>query len=318
MLAGVLVDGLQDAPAVNAPALEPFAVAVARADGMLVPVGRFDGQAWTPMFAVTADAPPAPASLSDVPRAWLGGLDAVPAAWHLWHAVDRRASPFEERRGAPITTTGVAGLGGCPGGAGLTIGPAGVQAGAAGGAGEPIGLAVTSGTVRVDPLVRLEPSSEMGLAIVEKAASPFHRAEDDTIARESGLLDQRPPAARERRQMPVTWTGIARLGVAQAATRTFYLEGRKTYGPRLVMTGHVWLQMTAGRETADAEVDVDDAGGRMTIARDPIGTVRVGDRVFWLFRARGLESAAFEIVELVGPGRPPARVLTVETCVSTR
>ena len=110
----------------------------------------------------------------------------------------------------------------------------------------------------------------------------------------------------------MTWTRITRLGVAQAPSKTYYFEGRKSYGGALVMSGHVWLQMSAGRETADAEVDVDDDRGRMSMAREPLAAIRVGERVVWLFRARGSDRAAYELVELAGLGTPPALLLAID------
>ena len=171
---------------------------------------------------------------------------------------------------------------------------------------------MTSDAVRAEALINVEPGSALGQTIVEKAASPFHRAEDDTLGRESDGLPAKPPAYAARRQVPVTWTRITRLGVAQAPSKTYYFEGRKSYGGALVMSGHVWLQMSAGRETADAEVDVDDDRGRMSMAREPLAAIRVGERVVWLFRARGSDRAAYELVELAGPGTPPALLLAID------
>jgi hypothetical protein len=64
-----------------------FAVAVVRNDGTLVPVGTFDGRAWTP-----ADSAPA-------------------ASWHVWLMDDPavKTSPFAPRTSRPVTTTAVPG-----------------------------------------------------------------------------------------------------------------------------------------------------------------------------------------------------------------
>ena len=85
----------------------------------------------------------------------------------------------------------------------------------------------------------------------------FHRAEDDTLTLEAEELPAGFPNFAARRERPVTWTLMVRQGFAQAATKTYYLEGRKDYEGfrgrtdigQIRTTGHVFVQLTAARET---------------------------------------------------------------------
>jgi len=293
---------------------EPFAVSAVRADGVLIPIARFDGRAWVRMWAEPAPKIERPPTLAEVPAAWLSGLATTPASWFFWLDAerDRAASPFAAREPRRLTATGVVPYAAhCLEAAGLTSDyPDSRPVSATQFPFEVIGLAVTNAAVHVESLTKVEPGSALGASIAEKAAAPFHRAEDDTVGREREALGA-VPAFRERRQTSIVWTRIVRLGVSQGPRRTYYLEGKKAYGPQLIVSGHVWLQMIDGRETADAEVDVTDEDGKTSIVREPLGTIGMGERVLWLFRAHGYESETFELVEVAGPGRPPMRILEI-------
>jgi len=139
----------------------------------------------------------------------------------------------------------------------------------------------------------------------------FHRAEDDHLE----ILDARerpsllPFAAR--RSVPVRWTKVVRLGTAQAPDRTYYLEGDVTYSPTAVMVGHVWMQISADRETTDAEVVLTDADHKLAKTRTPVGIIRAGDRRFWVFETDAWEHETYEIVEASGQGQRPLSLLEV-------
>ena len=296
---------------------EPFAVAVLRADGVLIPVARYDGTVWTSMWGVLKDGAKRPATLREIPRDWLGGLDAMPTAWHLWaFDIDESAgSPFATRQAVPIGVSDVSSLdAGCPLGIGLgtNVAMASLR-GASADRTRIVGIAMTSDAVRAEALTHVEPGSALGQTIVEKAASPFHRAEDDTLGRESDGLPAKPPAYAARRQVPVTWTRITRLGVAQAPSKTYYFEGRKSVRGR---ARHVGTCLAANeRRPRDRRrrsgrgrrpgADVDGRGNRwprFAWASGWSGSFARGDRI----------EPPTSSWELAGLGTPPALLLAID------
>ena len=220
-------------------------VAVVRPDGRLQPLAGLEGDNWTPL---------APA-------------DAA-GDWSLWLFDDPvvKASPFAARSARPITAAAapaacvpVSGLDAAatPPATGTTTVPS------------RLGLALRGTDVRPDLPVVVAADSELGRQLTTRAAAAFHRAEDETLTLEVEELPAGFPRFADRRQRPVTWTLIVRQGLAQGATKTYYLEGQKDYEGfrgrtdigRIRTTGHVFVQMTGGRETIDAEVDLSDVDG---------------------------------------------------------
>ena len=258
-----------------------------RADGRLQPLARLEGDNWSPL---------APA-------------DAA-GAWSLWLFDDPvvKASPFAARSARPITAA-----------AGDGRVRAGLGARARGDAARrpprtsALGLALRGTDIRPDLPVVVAADSELGRQLATRAAAAFHRAEDETLTLEAEELPAGFPRFADRRQRPVTWTLIVRQGLAQGATKTYYLEGRKDYEGfrgrtdigRIRTTGHVFVQMTGGRETIDAEVDLSDVDGRQSLFRTPLAIVAWPARSAWLFATRGPDGAHLEIVELTpGTSRP--------------
>jgi hypothetical protein len=164
--------------------------------------------------------------------------------------------------------------------------------------------------VRPDVPTAVPVDSDLGRQLDATAAAAYHRAEDETLTLEAEELPAGFPRFAARRERPIAWTLMARHGVAQAATRTYYLEGRKDYtGLRgrtdigeIRTTGHVFVQMTGERATLDAEVDLSDVDGHQSMFRTPLAVVAWPTRAAWVFAARGPDGAHFEIVELA-PGR---------------
>jgi hypothetical protein len=155
--------------------------------------------------------------------------------------------------------------------------------------------------------------TELGRQLATRAAAAFHRAEDETLTLEAEELPAGFPRFATRRERPVTWTRIVRQGAAQAATKSYYLEGRKDYEGfrgrtdigQIRTTGHVFVQMTAAREIVDAEVDLSDVDGHQSVFRTPLAIVAWPARTSWLFVTRGTDGVHVEIVELTpGTGRP--------------
>ena len=113
-----------------------------------------------------------------------------------------------------------------------------------------VGLALRGTDIRPDLPVVVAADSELGRQLATRAAAAFHRAEDETLTLEVEELPAGFPRFADRRQRPVTWTLIVRQGLAQAETKTYYLEGRKDYEGfrgrtdigRIRTTGHVFVQ----------------------------------------------------------------------------
>jgi hypothetical protein len=263
--------------------------AVVRPDGRLQPLARVEGENWSPL---------APA-------------DAA-GDWSLWLFDDPvvKTSPFASRAARPIIAA--AGTGACAAVPGLD--PAEVPP-ASGAIAVParLGLALRSTDIRPDLPVAVAADSELGRQLATRAAAAFHRAEDETLTLEVEELPAHFPRFADRRQRPVTWTLMVRQGLAQAAAKTYYLEGQKDYqgfrgrtdiGP-IRTTGHVFVQVTGDRETIDAEVDLSDVDGHQSVFRTPLVIVAWPARSAWLFATRGPGGAHLEIVELTpGTNRP--------------
>ena len=65
------------------------------------------------------------------------------------------------------------------------------------------------------------------------------------------------------------------------------------------------MQLTGGRETIDAEVDLSDVDGHQSMFRTPLAIVAWPARSAWLFVTRAPGGAHLEIVELTpGTNRP--------------
>jgi hypothetical protein len=263
-------------------------VAVVRGDGRLQPLARVDGETWSAL--ALADA---------------GG------EWSLWLFDDPvvKTSPFAVRSARPITATAAAGA------ASACRAVSGIDVPAAGGAAAVplLGVALRGTDIRPDLPVAIESDTELGRHLATRAAAAFHRAEDETLTLEAEELPAGFPRFAARRERPVTWTRVVRQGVAQAATKSYYLEGRKDYEGfrgrtdigQIRTTGHVFIQMTAQREIVDAEVDLSDAEGHQSVFRTPLAVIAWPTRTAWVFATRGTDGAHFEIVELTpGTSRP--------------
>ena len=272
-------------------------IAVVRRDGGLQPLARVAGDEWQAL-----------------PRA-----DAV-GAWSLWLFDDPalKASPFAARTARAVTAAAGAGclpVSGIEPAVLASSGPtpaASADANPAGAA-PVVGLALSGTDVRPDLPVAVAPDSDLGRQLTARAAAAFHRAEDETLTLEAEELPAGFPRFADRRQRPITWTRIARQGTAQAAAKTYFLEGWKDYPGfrgrtdigQIRTTGHVFVQMNGEREIIDAEVDLSDLDGRQSMFRTPLAIVPSPGRAAWLFAARGHDGAHLEIVELTtGASRP--------------
>jgi hypothetical protein len=267
--------------------------AVVRPDGRLQPLARLEGENWSPL--TSADAA---------------------GAWSLWLFDDPvvKTSPFAVRAARPITAAATAGTAACAPVSGLDAAAVPTPPAAGPTAVPPLlGVALQGSDVRPDLPVAVAADSELGRELAIRAGAPFHRAEDETLTLEAEELPAGFPRFADRRQRPVTWTLIVRQGLAQAATKTYYLEGQKDYPGfrgrtdigQIRTTGHVFVRVAAGRETIDAEVDLSDLDGHQSVFRTPLAIVNWPARSAWLFATRGPDGGHLEILELTqGTNRP--------------
>ena len=264
--------------------------AVVRPDGRLQGLATLAGDDWNPL---------APA-------------DAA-GDWSLWLFDDPAlTSSFTVRAARPITASAASTA--CTPVSGLDAAAATPSTPAPGTTGgpSPLGLALRGTDIRPDLPVAVAADSVLGRELATRAAAAFHRAEDETLTLEIEELPAGFPRFADRRQRPVTWTRIVRHGLAQAATKTYYLEGQKDYPFRgrtdigqIRTTGHVFVQLAGGRETIDAEVDLSDLEGHQSVFRTPLAVVAWPARSAWLFATRGPDGAHLEIVEVTpGTSRP--------------
>ena len=268
-------------------------IALVRGDGRLQPLARRAGDEWSAL---------APA-------------DAA-GDWRLWLLDDPmvKTSPFAARAARPVTAAGVVGSTPCAPISGLEAGllPRTTDAPAAA-TPPPFGIALRGADLRPDIPVSVTVDSELGGQLAARAAAAFHRAEDETLTLEAEELPTGFPRFAARRERPVTWTRVVRQGVAQAATKTYYLEGRKDYDGfrgrtdigQIRTTGHVFVQVAGERLTVDAEVDLSDLDGHQSVSRTPLAIVAWPSRSAWLFATTAPDGAHLEILELTaGTTRP--------------
>jgi hypothetical protein len=292
-LARVLVVAMLAAAVSLSGAADEVEIALVHGDGRLQPLARLEGETWTAL--APADA---------------GG------DWRLWLFDDPmvKASPFAARSARPITATRTGGSSACGVVSGLEAGQlAAPRPSAAATAPPPFGLALRGSDVRPDLPVGATVDTELGGQLAARAAAAFHRAEDETLTLEAEELPAGFPRFAARRERPITWTRVVRQGVAQAPTKTYYLEGRKDYDGfrgrtdigRIRTTGHVFVQVARDRETVDAEVDLSDVEGHQSMFRTPLAILAWPARSAWLFATTGPDGAQLEIVELTaGTTRP--------------
>lgn len=276
-------------PATLGAGLPPgIGVGLVRADGTLQPLARLDGDAW-------ADVAPAEAS----------------GDWRVWLFDDPAiaTSPFSPRAARTVAVGGEARGAACVAmpidGTWLPGTPRSPAA--------PLGLALSGTDIRPDLPVEVALDSDMGRQLGARAAPAFHRAEDEALTLQSEELPPGFPTFAARRTRPIVWTRIVRQGVAQAASRTYYLEGAKDYDGfrgrtdigRIRTTGHVFVRVAGPRETIDAEVDLSDVDGRQSLFRTPLAMLTWPERAAWLFTVRGADGTQVELMDVTpGANRP--------------
>jgi hypothetical protein len=293
-LARVLVSSVAAAVALIGASNE-VRVALVRSDGRLQPLVRVEGETWTA----------------------LAPTDAA-GDWRLWLFDDPtvKTSPFTARAARPVTAATAEASTACGVISGLEAGL--LPAPSAGGSAAattppPFGVALRGTDLRPDLPVSVAVDTELGGQLAARAAAAFHRAEDETLTLEAEELPASFPRFAARRERPVTWTRVVRQGVAQAATKTYYLEGRKDYDGfrgrtdigQIRTTGHVFVQVAGDRLIVDAEVDLSDVEGHQSVLRTPLAILPWASRSAWLFATTAPDGAHLEIMELAaGTIRP--------------
>jgi hypothetical protein len=276
-------------------AADEVAIALVRGDGRLQPLVRVEGERWTA----------------------LAPTDAA-GDWRLWLFDDPmvKTSPFTARAARPVTAATADASTACGVISGLEAGllPAPTAgASAAATTPPPFGLALRGSDLRPDLPVSVTVDTELGGQLAARAAAAFHRAEDETLTLEAEELPAGFPRFAARRERPVTWSRVVRQGVAQAATKAYYLEGRKDYEGfrgrtdigQIRTTGHVFVQVAGDRLIVDAEVDLSDVEGHQSIVRTPLAILPWPSRSAWLFATTAPDGAHLELMELAaGTSRP--------------
>jgi len=268
-------------------------LAVLHADRRLQPLARLAGNTWSPL--TPADAA---------------------GEWGLWLFDDPvvKTSPFDVRSAQAFA-------------AAAATGPCLPVSGLDAPARPALGLALRGTDIRPDLPVAVDPASELGRQLGARAAAAFHRAEDETLTLESEELPAGFPRFADRRQRPVTWTLMVRQGLALAAAKTYYLEGRKDYQGfrgrtdigQIRTTGHVFVREAGGRETIDAEVDLSDVEGHQSVFRTPLAIVAWPARSAWLFATRATDGAHLEVIEVTaGTSRPRSVWQGPDGCAADR
>jgi hypothetical protein len=314
LLLGVVTCSLQPAGSAGVPA--PFTVAVLRRDGVILPLGTFDGSRWSNRWPADY-ATEIPIALSDVPKDWWPSGRPM-LDWVAWFT-DGGSRPLKVRGPVQLNVhctrrialrTDFA-----PGGA---VPPADVQPY------PKIGLAV-SGPVSVERIDALSPASSDAKNLAALVAYTIDAAETKRV-KEWSAQWKHPASEAARAKTPLTVEVLARTPGLDGGTRVYYLEGVKQYqgfvqvdawAPKmgtnceyLTVAGGFVLTNARGEPTkAILGANLTNCNRQGVVYALPLGAIRTGGRLFWVVQNSSWEFESYSVMEVKESDVKP--VLTV-------
>jgi hypothetical protein len=262
-------------------------VAVSRPVGLL-PIARFTGSTWINTWAQPEDDGVPVPGLSDIPTSWLG--QAAPRDWTLWGG---------DGATSKIRVAGTARERGCSGSIVLTPDHSSEL---------PEGVAVNT-EQPVEPVVTLNNGSSEWRHVEPAIATAFRENQQRIV---DGTLHEYSTDSEERRVLlpvlsrsslagvPITidWMhrqhGVVYFEAHKAAAASLWqLQGLSVRG---------WLIETATGQWRAIRVAGDlvtsASNGLGASSRVPLGSLRLGRRIFWVSALYGYESLAYAIDEV--------------------
>lgn len=285
-------------PAAQAPT--PLAIALVRADGILVPLAVFENGTWTEAWPEPADGTKLDAMIASLPNYWRKKQTQVPEAWHL---LRRGISPVRTNVLTPVLFDEHCG--------------------------HQVGLLTDLPARKADSHVkRIAADRPVPSEVpVDLSASPKARAgwEDLIEAARSEILRQESVAIsnweaewKAKSQLePTARRAPVRIPTLYAyranGIRVLYYQGERRYAvpisntPRadrseLVASGWIHASDGATPKAIRVRAVITDRDRQTTLTMVPLGVVRAGERTFWISQDHGYESEAVSLHEITPSG----------------
>jgi hypothetical protein len=271
----------------------PFLLAVLNRDGLAQPFAAFDGRRWKAPWPDHRQTE-LPISLEGVDRDWWG-IGAPPSRMTLW------------AHGTAVAETSVTALAQIRG---LCSGRIGVRTDYKSKALAPPrmkqpypkdGLLV-SGGAQVGRIEMVERGSEEWNRALLVMTDDFNKGESRAIA---SFGDWRHPVREEtRRLQPITIEAVYKAPSDAAGWTTYFVEAVRQYqSPRrgddcgLTTTGQAWVHMgPANKSEVDLTSRVTYCDRKGVNVMLPFGTVRAGNRTYWVYQFSGYEDEWYQVV----------------------
>ncbi|CAN5848714.1 hypothetical protein BH24ACI5_BH24ACI5_12260 [soil metagenome] len=289
----------------------PFALAVLRRDGLVVPFATFSGKRWAKRWPERKPLE-LPISLGDVPDAWWG--IEPPRRMHLWNegvrigevllkeptvaalmCEPRPALKSDYKATAPVPPRFV-----------LPYPKDGL---------------LVSGDVPVMPIDAVEPDGAEGKNVLALAVDQFNKQENLAAGRFTSW--RHPLKAAERKLLPIVIEALYRAPIDDPGWTAYFMEAVRQFPPGpaekdgcgLATYASGWVIVGPGgasRTWLGARVTYCDRKGVGYML--PFGRVRANDRTYWVFQYAGFEAEAYEVARPAKGGVQAEVVYTVGTC----
>ena len=275
-------------------------IAVLRRDGLMIPFASFRGTRWMTQWPAGLRGLELPVNLRSIPERWWGGW--TPEGWQVWPpgGTARPVTPIapqiyrvhcDERIGLrtdyrPAEAPPL-----------LPIAPYPKD-----------GLVATAG-VRVEPISSVGPTDADWGGLAVALLADFNRAEDREMSVISTVFSH-PLGRDERRLQPVRVESWYRTRLEDGSTVS-YIEAVRSYPPgpeddgcglQTLFSGWVTHEKDERRPRADLQARVTYCDRVGATFMQPLGRIRLRDRVYWIAQVAGNESEWYIVVD-VAPGQ---------------
>jgi len=296
---GLAAAAVAAAPAASAFRPTPFSLAVARADGVILPFAHFDGK-WKQEWPFPPKKVEVPIGIADVPKGWWP--DGTPElAWNLWtFDGDARRIEVTEPFLTPLYCGAVVGLR-------TSYGPAGPPPPLSDQPYPKIGLA-TTGDVVVEPITVVEEGSDDWRRLEARLVEPFDQAEGEAIGREWAFGWGFPVRSEDRAGKPVTLEAVYRAPHETPGSVAYFIEASRRYETSrwsqdepcdLVTFAWGWaIGEPGGGLTLKVDAYITDCRRGGVNVMYPLGLLRLDGRVVWVAQWSGWEEETYAVVEV--------------------
>jgi hypothetical protein len=294
-----------------------FTVAILRRDGVILPLGTYDGNRWVNRWPAES-ATEFPIGLTDVPKAWWPAGRPV-LDWVAWFATGGSQAIKVQapvRLDVHCTKRIALRTDFSPGG---TVPPGDVQPY------PKIGLAV-NGAATIERIETLPPASPDAKSLAARVTDTLNGAETKRV-REWSAQWKHPAAESVRAKTPLTLEVLTRSSGLDSASRVYYFEGIKQYDGfvqvdawqpsrmgkkcEFLTAANGWLLTNEKTDTVKAIVgaNLTNCNRQGVVYALPLGAIRTGGRLFWVVQNSSWEFESYSVMEIKADDVKP--VLTV-------